>query len=241
MCTTCGCGEPHHHHHHDDSHDHNHDHSHETTLRVEADILGENDRHAAWNRGWLAGRGVSAINLVSSPGSGKTSLLEATIAAIGERRPIAVIEGDQHTDNDARRITARGIKAEQINTQNGCHLDAHMVGHAIDHLQPATGSLLLIENVGNLVCPAMFDLGEKARVVVMSVTEGDDKPLKYPYMFAGSQVCVINKIDLLPYVDSDIERIKSNALAVNPDLKFFEVSATKGTGIDSWTEWLLKL
>lgn len=241
MCTTCGCGEPHHHHHHDDSHDHNHDRSHETTLRVEADILGENDRHAAWNRGWLAGRGVSAINLVSSPGSGKTSLLEATIAAIGERRPIAVIEGDQHTDNDARRITARGVKAEQINTQNGCHLDAHMVGHAIDHLQPATGSLLLIENVGNLVCPAMFDLGEKARVVVMSVTEGDDKPLKYPYMFAGSQVCVINKIDLLPYVDSDIERIKSNALAVNPDLKFFEVSATKGTGIDSWTEWLLKL
>ncbi len=241
MCTTCGCGEPHHHHHHDDSHDHNHDHSHETTLRVEADILGENDRHAAWNRGWLAGRGVSAINLVSSPGSGKTSLLEATIASIGERRPIAVIEGDQHTDNDARRITARGVKAEQINTQNGCHLDAHMVGHAIDHLQPATGSLLLIENVGNLVCPAMFDLGEKARVVVMSVTEGDDKPLKYPYMFAGSQVCVINKIDLLPYVDSDIERIKSNALAVNPDLKFFEVSATKGTGIDSWTEWLLKL
>lgn len=241
MCTTCGCGEPHHHHHHDDSHDHNHDHSHETTLRVEADILGENDRHAAWNRGWLAGRGVSAINLVSSPGSGKTSLLEATIAAIGERRPIAVIEGDQHTDNDARRITARGVKAEQINTQNGCHLDAHMVGHAIDHLQPATGSLLLIENVGNLVCPAMFNLGEKARVVVMSVTEGDDKPLKYPYMFAGSQVCVINKIDLLPYVDSDIERIKSNALAVNPDLKFFEVSATKGTGIDSWTEWLLKL
>lgn len=241
MCTTCGCGEPHHHHHHDDSHDHNHDHSHETTLRVEADILGENDRHAAWNRGWLAGRGVSAINLVSSPGSGKTSLLEATIASIGERRPIAVIEGDQHTDNDARRITARGVKAEQINTQNGCHLDAHMVGHAIDHLQLATGSLLLIENVGNLVCPAMFDLGEKARVVVMSVTEGDDKPLKYPYMFAGSQVCVINKIDLLPYVDSDIERIKSNALAVNPDLKFFEVSATKGTGIDSWTEWLLKL
>lgn len=241
MCTTCGCGEPHHHHHHDDSHEHNHDRSHETTLRVEADILGENDRHAAWNRGWLAGRGVSAINLVSSPGSGKTSLLEATIAAIGERRPIAVIEGDQHTDNDARRITARGVKAEQINTQNGCHLDAHMVGHAIDHLQAATGSLLLIENVGNLVCPAMFDLGEKARVVVMSVTEGDDKPLKYPYMFAGSQVCVINKIDLLPYVDSDIERIKSNALAVNPDLKFFEVSATKGTGIDSWTEWLLKL
>jgi len=237
MCTTCGCGEPHHHHHHDDSHDH----SHETTIRVEADILGENDRHAAWNRGWLAGRGVSAINLVSSPGSGKTSLLEATIASIGERRPIAVIEGDQHTDNDARRITARGVKAEQINTQNGCHLDAHMVGHAIDHLQPATGSLLLIENVGNLVCPAMFDLGEKARVVVMSVTEGDDKPLKYPYMFAGSQVCVINKIDLLPYVDSDIERIKSNALAVNPDLKFFEVSATKGTSIDSWTEWLLKL
>ena len=238
MCTTCGCGDPanHHHHHHHDNGD-----GQETTLRLEADILGENNSNAAWNRGWLAAKHVTAVNIVSSPGSGKTSLLEATVKAIGNKRPIAVIEGDQHTDNDARRVASHGVKALQINTQNGCHLDAHMVGHAIEDLNPIEGSLLLIENVGNLVCPAMFDLGEKDRVVVLSVTEGDDKPLKYPYMFAGSQVCVINKIDLLPYVDSDVERIKANALQVNPDLKFFEVSATKGTGIDAWTEWLLNL
>ncbi len=244
MCTTCGCGEPAHtHNHHDGMHHHHHDNGNgqETTLRLEADILGENNRHAAWNRGWLAARGVAALNIVSSPGSGKTSLLEATIKGLDGRRPVAVIEGDQHTDNDARRVTAHGVPAVQINTRNGCHLDAHMVGHAIEDLNPPAGSLLMIENVGNLVCPAMFDLGEVARVVVISVTEGDDKPLKYPYMFAGSQVCVINKTDLLPYVDCNIERLRANALSVNPDILFFEVSATKGTGIDEWTDWLLSL
>lgn len=245
MCTTCGCGNPdnHHHHHDNDHHHHHHDNGNgqETTLRLEADILGENNTHAAWCRGWLAARGVTAVNIVSSPGSGKTSLLEATAKALKGRRQVAVIEGDQHTDNDMRRVAAQGIDAVQINTQNGCHLDAHMVAHAITDLNPATGSLLLIENVGNLVCPAMFDLGERVRVVVLSVTEGDDKPLKYPYMFAGSQVCVINKTDLLPYVDSDIECIKANARQINPDIQFFEVSATKGTGIDKWAEWLLNL
>lgn len=242
MCTTCGCsgnghegGNNHHHHHHHD----NGDGQVSETVSLEADILGENNRHAAYNRGFLAGRGIDAYNLVSSPGSGKTSLLEATIKIVGDRRRIAVIEGDQQTDNDARRITAQGVEAVQINTANGCHLDAHLVCHAIENLNPAPGSLLFIENVGNLVCPAMFDLGEKDRVVVISVTEGDDKPLKYPYMFSGSSVCIINKIDLLPYVDSDIATLKANVLKINPDIRIFEVSATKGDGMDEWVDYLL--
>lgn len=232
MCTTCGCSDSHHHHHHDNGDG-------QVTVSLEQDILGENNRHAAYNKGFLAARSIAAYNIVSSPGSGKTSLLEATIKAIGGKRPVAVIEGDQHTDNDAQRIAAQGVPAIQINTANGCHLDAHMVGQAIEELNPEPGSILFIENVGNLVCPAMFDLGEKKRVVVISVTEGDDKPLKYPYMFSGSQICIINKIDLLPYVDCDIERLKANALKVSPGLIFFETSATKSTGIDSWTDYLL--
>lgn len=232
MCTTCGCGETHLH------HDHETGHSHENTIRLEADILGANDRFAAFNRGYFAGKEIKAFNLVSSPGSGKTTLLEATVKALRERETIYVIEGDQETENDANRIKALGVTAVQINTKNGCHLDAHMVGHAVEHLQPANKSLLFIENVGNLVCPAMFDLGEAARVVVVSVTEGDDKSLKYPYMFEGSQVCVINKIDLLPYIDSEIERLKANVLRINPSMKFFEISATQGIGLKPWLEWL---
>lgn len=249
MCTICGCGQHDHDHtrehgHSHDHHDHDHHHHHDNgdgqvTISVEEDILGENNRYAAFNRGFLRGRDVKAFNLVSSPGSGKTTLLESTIKAIGDRRKIAVVEGDQQTDNDARRISALGVDAVQINTRDGCHLDAHRVGHAIEDLNPSPGSLLFIENVGNLVCPAMFDLGENERVVVISVTEGDDKPLKYPYMFAGSQICIINKIDLLPYVDSSLDRIKANALSVNPNLRFFEVSSTKGTGLDQWVDYLL--
>lgn len=229
MCTTCGCGQ----------HDHDNSHSQpETEVRLEADILARNNEFAAYNRGYLNGRGIKSFNLVSSPGSGKTTLLEATIKALRERATIAVIEGDQETAYDSERIKALGVTSVQINTKNGCHLDAHMVGHAIEDLDPAPGSLLFIENVGNLVCPAMFDLGEGARVVILSVTEGDDKPLKYPYMFEGSQVCVINKIDLLPYVDSEVERIKANVLSINPNMKFFEVSATAGTGMKPWLEYL---
>ncbi len=236
MCTTCGC-ESHH------SHTHGHSASgHTEEVRLEADILGVNNSHAAFNRGFLAGRGVKAFNLVSSPGSGKTSLLEATLRILKERGVAAgVIEGDQETANDANRIKALSIPAVQINTRNGCHLDAHMVGHALEELDPAAGSLVFIENVGNLVCPAMFDLGESARVVVISVTEGDDKPLKYPYMFESAQVCVINKIDLLPYVDSSLERLKQNVLSVNPSMRFFEVSATKGEGMEQWADWLTSL
>lgn len=243
MCTTCGCGDQGHHHDHHDHHDHHHHHHHDDEetreIRLEADLLGENNRHAAFNRGFFAGRNIKAVNIVSSPGSGKTSLLEATVRGIGDRREVTVIEGDQATANDASRIRALGVKAVQINTRNGCHLDAHMVGHALDELDPGRDSLLFVENIGNLVCPAMFDLGETLRVVVISVTEGDDKPLKYPYMFESAQVCVINKIDLLPYVDSDIERIKRNVLSVNPSMKFFALSATKGPGLDSWLEFLL--
>ena len=180
------------------------------------------------------------VLLLAVPGSGKTTLLESTIKRLGGRdfHKIAVIEGDQHTDNDAGRIRNLGIPAIQINTHNGCHLDARMVSSAFDELA-VKDTLLFIENVGNLVCPAMFDLGENLRVILLSVTEGDDKPLKYPYMFAGADICIINKIDLLPYVDSDVARLKDNALKINPQLSFFEISATRGMGMDEWCEYLL--
>lgn len=229
MCSTCGCS------------DHNHTHEDENggvVQRIERDILGENNRLAMFNRGWLTAKNIFAINLVSSPGSGKTSLLEATIKILKDEIKISVIEGDQHTSNDADRIMAQGVKATQINTQSGCHLDAHMIQHALESLNPDNDSLLFIENVGNLVCPAMFDLGESLRVVVISVTEGDDKPLKYPYMFAESNICIINKIDLLPYLTSDINILKENCLKVNPNLHFFEISATTNTGVNEWCDFL---
>lgn len=239
MCTTCGCSDhTHDHHHGHDHHEHHHEHHHDVEVTLETDILAENNRLATINRETFQAHGIHAFNFVSSPGSGKTSLLEATIRELSGRVPVAVIEGDQQTDNDAARIKAQGVPAVQINTANGCHLDAHMVMHALENLELSDRSLLFIENVGNLVCPAMFDLGEESRVVVISVTEGDDKPLKYPYMFAGSQVCVINKIDLLPYVDCGLSTLKANALRVSPGLRFFEVSATKGTGIGRWVDWL---
>lgn len=251
MCTTCGCGSDsnhHHHHHHDHDGHHTHIHSHhdngsspeaEATVHLEEDILGVNNRFAESNRAFFTSHGIFSVNLVSSPGSGKTSLLEATLERLAGRVNVAVIEGDQQTTNDADRIKAKGAKAVQINTMNGCHLDAHMVAHAAEDLELEPSTILFIENVGNLVCPAMFDLGEQERVVVISVTEGDDKPLKYPYMFAGSAVCVINKIDLLPYVDCDLDRLKNNALKVNPNLRFFELSATRGQGMEQWCDYLL--
>lgn len=239
MCTTCGCG------HREMSHEEMHrrgvPHGHDMAvdIAVEQDILSDNNRVARQNRARWSSMGCVAINLVSSPGSGKTALLEQTLVRLGERgfRRVAVIEGDQHTDNDAGRIRRLGVPAVQINTHNGCHLDARMVAEAFDELQ-VSDSLLFIENVGNLVCPAMFDLGEHLRVVLLSVTEGDDKPLKYPYMFAGADICVINKIDLLPYVDSRIDRLKENALKINADIRFFETSATRGTGLDAWCDYL---
>lgn len=190
------------------------------------------------NRGYFEGRSILALNLVSSPGSGKTTLLEKTIGAVSSRIPVFVIEGDQQTTRDADRIANSGGTAIQINTGTGCHLDANMINLALKKLIPANGSILFIENVGNLVCPAMFDLGESARVVVMSVTEGDDKPLKYPNMFETSHLCLINKTDLLPYVDFSVEKAMENARLINPNLDFFTLSAKTGEGMELWHQWL---
>src|SRR5208282_3147005 len=198
----------HHSHDHGDNHHHEHEHNHEAgqsrLVQIEQDILGKNNAFAAANRARFNAAGILALNLVSSPGSGKTTLLVKTIEHLKGELPVAVVEGDQQTSNDADRIRATGVPAIQINTGKGCHLDAHMVGHAADHLQPAPGSVVFIENVGNLVCPALFDLGEAHRVVVLSVTEGEDKPLKYPDMVASSQLMLVSKIDLLPHIDFDV-------------------------------------
>ncbi len=244
MCDTCGCGQPfeavtfrkpgeHHHH-----HDHDHDHEHTRTLQVETDILQQNNLLAQHNRGWFEAKGILALNLVSSPGSGKTTLLEETITALKDDMPVAVIEGDQQSLNDAERIARTGAPVIQVNTGKGCHLDAQMIRRAIGDLAPRDRSLLMIENVGNLVCPAMFDLGEAAKVVIISVTEGDDKPLKYPTMFAAADLCLINKVDLLPYVDFDVDKCEEAARTVNPRLQFRRVSATTGEGLDLWYAWL---
>ncbi|EGD60630.1 Hydrogenase accessory protein HypB [Novosphingobium nitrogenifigens DSM 19370] len=207
-------------------------------IRLEADILGKNARYAAANRDRFTAQGILALNLVSSPGSGKTTLLCRTLEMIGAEFPVAVIEGDQQTSQDADRIRATGAPAIQINTGKGCHLDGHMVGHALDHLVPAEGSVLFIENVGNLVCPAAFDLGEGARVAILSVTEGEDKPLKYPDMFASADLVLVNKIDLLPYLDFDVDAAIANARRVNPRLRVLKVSARSGEGMTQWLDWL---
>jgi len=251
MCSTCGCGQPDDHvkitipgekniiqeQHHE--HDHSHSHSHgERHLDLETDILYKNNLLAERNRGFFQAKNIIVMNLVSSPGSGKTTFLEKTIQLFTEGPEIVIIEGDQQTSNDADRIAATGAKVVQINTGKGCHLDAHMILHAVQKLNIVENSILMIENVGNLVCPAMFDLGEKNRVVIMSVTEGEDKPLKYPDMFMTSDICIINKIDLLPYVDFDLSKAKEYAMKVNPKLTFFEISATSGEGMDNWISWL---
>lgn len=255
MCATCGCDakggstihlphdhqhdhshdHSHSHHHHDHPHDHQHD---KKVVDVEQDVLHQNNLLAARNRSYFDAKNILALNLVSSPGSGKTTLLERTLRDVKGELHCYVIEGDQQTTNDADRIHATGTPVVQINTGKGCHLDAHMITHAVDHLKPLNDSVLFIENVGNLVCPAMFDLGEGARVVIASVTEGDDKPLKYPDMFHSSQLCIINKTDLLPYVPFDLEKFKTNALKVNPELQFIEVSALKDDGLKTWYAWL---
>ncbi len=202
------------------------------------DILQQNNMLAQRNRGWFEAKGILVLNLVSSPGSGKTTLLERTIIALKDEIPLSVIEGDQQTLNDADRIAATGAPVIQVNTGKGCHLDAQMIRRACDELAPIDGSVMMIENVGNLVCPAMFDLGEAAKVVIISVTEGDDKPLKYPTMFAAADLCLINKMDLLPYVDFDVDKCEQAARTVNPRLEFHRVSATTGEGLDQWYEWL---
>ncbi|MBO0343273.1 MAG: hydrogenase nickel incorporation protein HypB [Bacteroidota bacterium] len=228
----------HHHGHHHHDHSHGHDHHQKTVLEVERDILQQNEIMAARNRGYFDAKDVFALNLVSSPGSGKTSLLERTLKDLKDKIPFYVIEGDQQTLNDANRIAALDVPVIQINTGKGCHLESDMIHDAVKKMSIKNNSVLMIENVGNLVCPSMFNLGEHKRVVIVSTTEGDDKPIKYPDMFHTSDICIINKIDLAPYLDTNIEELKKNALQVNPNLVFFEVSATKGTGMEQWYEWL---
>ena len=264
MCSTCGCGQDEkgpvilkpgefvssegaslvhdHHHGHEQGHHHHHEHSYgsseKTILEIEQEILGENQMLAERNRGYFEAKKITAINLVSSPGSGKTTVLETTLDDLKDKIDFSVIEGDQQTMNDANRIDALNIPVVQVNTGKGCHLDSTMVYNAFNKLELKDKSVLMIENVGNLVCPALFDLGEKHRVVIISTTEGDDKPIKYPDMFEHSNVCLINKIDLLPYVNFDIEKAKDYAKRINPNLKFFEISATTGEGMEEWYRWL---
>ena len=207
-------------------------------VSLEAAVLSKNQALAERNRGWLAGRGVLALNLMSSPGAGKTTLLERCIRDLQGEVAISVVEGDQATAFDAQRIRATGAAAVQVNTGTGCHLEADMLERALKVLQPVAGSLVVIENVGNLVCPALFDLGEAARVVVFSVTEGEDKPLKYPHMFSRADVLLLSKVDLLPHLRVDLQLMIDNALRVNPALQIFPVSAYSGEGLDAWYSWL---
>jgi hydrogenase nickel incorporation protein HypB len=245
MCATCGCETAgqgisesnSHSHNHDEQHGHSHTHQ-KTVIDVEKDILYENNLLAARNRGYFEAKNILAINLVSSPGSGKTTLLERTLTDLKDQIKFLVIEGDQQTSHDAERIHATGTIAVQINTGKGCHLDAHMILHALQGMKPEENSILFIENVGNLVCPAMFDLGESERIVIMSVTEGDDKPVKYPDMFRSSTLCVINKTDLLPYVSFNMQKAKEYLHTVNPNLAVIEASCTTGQGLDIWYDWL---
>ncbi|MDO6565122.1 hydrogenase nickel incorporation protein HypB [Amphritea sp. 1_MG-2023] len=206
-------------------------------VQIEQDILGKNDRYALKNRQQFDALSLFALNLVSSPGSGKTSLLTTTIEQY-KRCPIAVIEGDQQTTHDAERIRATGIQAVQVNTGKGCHLDAHMVGHAMARLNDLSGGVLFIENVGNLVCPAAFDLGEAHKVAILSVTEGEDKPLKYPDMFYAADLMLLNKVDLLPYLDFDVAQCITAAKRVNPKIQVIQISARSGEGMPEWLNWI---
>ncbi|MEH1777745.1 MAG: hydrogenase nickel incorporation protein HypB [Nostoc sp.] len=211
---------------------------HNTTISLEQDILAKNNLIAAQNRGWFKGRNILALNLMSSPGAGKTTLLTRTINDLKQQLPISVIEGDQETANDAKKIKETGSKVIQINTGTGCHLDASMIDRGLQQLNPPLDSVVMIENVGNLVCPALFDLGEQAKVVILSVTEGEDKPIKYPHIFRASDVIILTKIDLLPYVDFDVQKCLEYAVQVNPQIKIFQVSATTGVGLDNWYKWV---
>ena len=230
MCLNCGCNPgPNHQHHHERS---------SRTIRLEEDLLAKNSRLAAANRTRFTAHNLFVLNLVSSPGSGKTSLLERTLTDLRGVLSFAVLEGDQQTANDADRIAATGVPVRQINTGTGCHLDAHMVGHGVEPFDLAAADILMIENVGNLVCPASFDLGEDHKVVVLSVTEGEDKPLKYPQMFQAADLMLINKIDLLPYLRFDLEQCKGFARQINPQIRIMELSCHSGAGLSAWYDWL---
>lgn len=259
MCGHCGCSEGnrvtitgltglgperergrsrHEHRDHDHHYPYEHVHAESVSIELGQAILAKNDRLAAANRDWFSERSITALNLVSSPGAGKTTLLERTIRDLGAELEISVIEGDQETLHDAERIRATGVKAVQINTGTGCHLEADMLARGLDMLAPSPGSLVMIENVGNMVCPSMFDLGEHAKVAILSITEGEDKPIKYPHMIRAASVLLLNKIDLLRHVDFDAARCIDLARQVNPDLQIFRTSATTGEGLNDWYAWL---
>ena len=233
------------HSHRHDGADHHHSHDPRppggaaTTIDIGSRVLAKNDAIAARNRDWFADRQIFSINLMGAPGAGKTAILERTIRDVGARTALFVLEGDQATSNDGDRIRAAGADVIQVNTGAGCHLDADMVARGLMELQPQRGGIVIVENVGNLVCPALFDIGERRRVVVLSVTEGDDKPLKYPHMFRAANLVLLNKIDLLPYVDFEVERAARNARLLNPDLMILHVSARTGEGMADWYDWLL--
>lgn len=237
MCVTCGCGSSQEHNHHDHEHDHHH-HSHDV-INLEAEILAENNKYASSNHKFFQDRKSLALNFVSSPGSGKTSLLEETIKAMPNDR-IYVVEGDQHTELDAARIRSAGASAYQIQTGKACHLDGHMVSHALEHLDIVDNSFVFIENVGNLICPALFDLGEHAKVVLISITEGEDKPLKYPDMFFGADIVLITKIDLLPHLKFDLSQCIANIQKINPKAKILQLSSSSKDGFAEWLNWLYK-
>ncbi len=248
MCTICGCGESDHSHDHSDEHSHHYGkgpaHAHapgmsqSRMVQIEQDILGKNNEYANANRRLFTSKGILTLNLVSSPGSGKTSLLVRTLDELKAEISLSVIEGDQQTSQDVDRIHQTGTPAIQINTGKGCHLDAHQIGHAVEHLSPEEASVLMIENVGNLVCPAAFDLGEAHKVAILSVTEGEDKPIKYPDMFQAADLLLLNKIDLLPYLDFDIEQCMEYARRVNPGIQILQVSATTGERMSNWYQWI---
>lgn len=264
MCTVCGCSEGNvkiegHGHTHDDHHAHTHHHdtqagdlhfghgpagahapglSQSRMVQIEQDILGKNDQYAAQNRALFSAMSLFVLNLVSSPGSGKTTLLTETLKHLKDKMPLGVIEGDQQTANDADRIRETGVQAVQVNTGKGCHLDAHMVGHAVENFSDLKSGILFIENVGNLVCPAAFDLGEAHKVAILSVTEGEDKPIKYPDMFNAADIMLLNKTDLLPYLDFDVDKCIEYARRVNPDIQVIQLSARSGEGMSQWLDWL---
>lgn len=243
MCTTCGCSDEarititdl-----HDEAATRVSEVKNDRQIQLESDVLAKNNRLAEQNRGWFARRGVVALNLLGSPGAGKTTLLERTIRELTGDVSIQVIEGDQATINDARRIESTGCRVIQINTGAGCHLEADMIAQAIEKLDPGEGSMIVIENVGNMVCPALFDLGEHGKVVVASVTEGEDKPIKYPHLFREASLVLLNKIDLLEHVSFDSDRFRDYVSQVNPNVDIIPVSATFGTGLDAWIGWLRK-
>lgn len=247
MCESCGCGvTPNHDHSHD--HDHGHDHAHHhhddaatRTLTIEKKLLSKNDELAARNRQWLAERGIVALNLISAPGTGKTYLLERTLERLSSRVQCAVIAGDQKTDNDARRLEGKGAKVVQIETISACHLDAERIGQVLPEVVEDGTKLLFIENVGNLVCPTAFDLGENFKVALMSVTEGEDKPVKYPALFAQSPVVILTKTDLIPHLDWDLAKCRTFLQRVHPGIFLFELSARTGEGMDAWIDYLEKL